>query len=115
MSRLAFRLGIILGTFIAFAFTNADASLYASTNGRADSNIRANLAQQRVLLHNMERREAILKSKHDSAAAAREARRISAVKFSIAALQAKSQTLATGVGVHRKTAASSASGTSLNK
>lgn len=44
MSRLAFRLGIILGTFIAFAFTNADASLYASTNGRADSNITANLA-----------------------------------------------------------------------
>jgi hypothetical protein len=104
---------IILGMFASSAFASTGVPLSASTNNQASSSTSINLAQQRVLLRNMEKREAMLESKHESAAAAMEAKRILVVKHAIASLQSKTRASANVGGVHVKSGIASGSGISL--
>ena len=103
----------ILGLCISTAFAATNPTVTTSTSEHAQTNTSARLVQQKALLLKMEQREAMLKARHETRAAALEAKHILALKQAMARIKANTNASVSAGGTHIKTGTSSGAGVQL--
>lgn len=103
----------ILGLCTSAAFAATNPAFTTSTSDHAQTTTSARLVQQKALLLKMEQREAMLKAKHETKAAALEAKHILALKQAMARIKANTNASVSAGGTHIKAGTSSGAGVKL--